>query len=48
MSGSRGRGENARAAGSQLSGAAAGIPNSALAVADSFSTKKGNFFFFFT
>lgn len=47
MSGSRGRGEKARAAGSQLAGAAAGITNSALVLADSYSTRKGKLFFSF-
>lgn len=48
MSGSWGRGEKARAAGSQLAGAAAGITNSALLVADFFSARKGNFYLLFT
>lgn len=48
MSGSKGQGEKARAAESQLAGAAAGITKSAFVVAGSFSTRKGKFFCFFT
>lgn len=47
MSGSRGRGEKARSAERQLAGAAVGITKSALVIADSFSNRKGNFFFSF-
>lgn len=47
MSGSRGRGEKARSAERQLAGAAVGITKSALVIADSFSNRKGNFFFLF-